>query len=55
MKKPAFTRTSPSPRYRRLLEQYQVMHTEGDQHNGLSPENTFPGQSLPAQAPISAA
>jgi hypothetical protein len=46
-----FSRASPSPRYRRLLEQYHLMHTQGDTRLGLSPENTFPGQSLPPQAP----
>jgi len=49
--KAAYSRASPSPRYRRLLEQYHLMHTQGDQRHGLSPENTFPGQSLPPQAP----
>jgi hypothetical protein len=49
--KAKFSRASPSPRYRRLIEQYQMMHTEGDVRSGLSPENTFPGQSLPPQAP----
>jgi len=47
----AFTRASPSPRYRRLLEQYQLMHTQGEIHLGIPPEQTFPGQSLPPQAP----
>jgi hypothetical protein len=46
-----YTRTSPSPRYRRLVEQYQLMHLHGDQHLGIAPENTFPGQSLPKEAP----
>lgn len=49
--KASYTRSSPSPRYRRLLEQYQLLHTQGDLRSGLSPENTFPGQSLPPQAP----
>jgi hypothetical protein len=46
-----FSRASPSPRYRRLLEQYQQMHLLGDQHTGAPPEETFPGASLPRQAP----
>jgi hypothetical protein len=46
-----FSRASPSPRYRRLLEQYQLMHTQGDARLGIAPENMFPGQSLPPQAP----
>ena len=46
-----YTRAAPSPRYRRLIEQYQQMHLLGDQHTGLPPERTFPGESLPRQAP----
>jgi hypothetical protein len=49
--KTAFTRASPSPRYRRLIEQYQLMHTQGEIHLGIPPDQTFPGQSLPPQAP----
>jgi hypothetical protein len=48
---PKFSRASPSPRYRRLLEQYQSLHLNGEPHLGLSPERTYPGRSLPAQAP----
>jgi hypothetical protein len=51
MKTPAFTRASPSRRYRRLIEQYQLMHTQGETRLGIPPELTFPGQSLPPQAP----
>jgi hypothetical protein len=51
MAKTAFSRASPSPRYRRLIEQYQLMHTQGEIHLGIPPERTFPGQSLPPQAP----
>jgi len=46
-----FTRASPSPRYRKLIEQYQMMHTQGEIHLGIPPDKTFPGQSLPPQAP----
>jgi len=46
-----FSRASPSPRYRRLIEQYQHMHLHGDQRHGTPPEGTFPGASLPRQAP----
>jgi hypothetical protein len=46
-----FTRASPSPRYRKLIEQYQTMHTQGEVHLGIPPDKTFPGQSLPPQAP----
>jgi hypothetical protein len=49
--KEKFTRASPSPRYRRLIEQYQLMHTQGEIHLGIPPDQTFPGQSLPPQAP----
>ena len=51
MSQQKYTRASPSPRYRRLLEQYQQMHLLGDQHTGAPPEQTFPGESLPRQAP----
>src|SRR5688572_6699810 len=46
-----YTRQAPSPRYRRLIEQYQLMHTQGEVHLGIPPEQTFPGKSLPKQAP----
>jgi hypothetical protein len=46
-----YTRSAPSPRYRRLIEQYQLMHVNGETHLGIPPENTFPGQSLPKEAP----
>ena len=46
-----FTRASPSPRYRRLLEQYRLMHVNGETHLGIPPEQTFPGMSLPKEAP----
>jgi hypothetical protein len=45
-----YGRASPSPRYRRLIEQYQLMHLHGEQHLGIPPEQTFPGSSLPRQA-----
>jgi hypothetical protein len=46
-----YTRVAPSPRYRRLVEQYQLMHLHGETHLGIPPEQTFPGQSLPKEAP----
>ena len=49
--KPHYTRASPSPRYRRLVQQYELMHAEGEVHLGIPPEATFTGQSLPPQAP----
>jgi hypothetical protein len=45
-----YTRQSPSPRYRRLIEQYRMLHTEGEKHLGIPPEKTFDGRSLPMQA-----
>lgn len=45
-----YTRTAPSPRYRRLVEQYQLMHLQGETHLGIPPEQTFPGASLPKEA-----
>ena len=48
--KAKYTRASPSPRYRRLVEQYRMLHENGEQHLGIPPERTFAGQSLPPQA-----
>jgi len=48
--KVAYTRASPSPRYRALLEQYRHIHEHGEPHLGIAPEDTFPGESLPLQA-----
>jgi hypothetical protein len=45
-----YTRAAPSPRYRRLIEQYQLMHLYGETHLGIPPEQTFPGASLPKEA-----
>jgi hypothetical protein len=47
---PKYSRTSPSPRYRRLIEQYRMMHLQGQTHLGIPPERTFPGESLPKEA-----
>jgi len=46
-----YSRSAPSPRYRRLLQQYEHMHLHGEAHLGIPPERTFPGQSLPPEAP----
>jgi len=49
------SRANPSPRYRELLEQYRRMHEEGEQHQKLLPEDTYPGKSLNEHvAPIKA-
>jgi hypothetical protein len=45
-----FSRSAPSPRYRRLLQQYELMHLQGEKFLGIPPERTFPGESLPKQA-----
>jgi hypothetical protein len=45
-----FSRAAPSSRYRRLVEQYQLMHLQGETHLGIPPEQTFPGESLPKEA-----
>jgi hypothetical protein len=47
----SYSRAAPSPRYRRLLEQYRLMHENGEIHLGIPPEQTFSGESLPRQAP----
>jgi hypothetical protein len=48
--KSGYSRAAPSPRYRRLIQQYQLMHAEGDRRLGIPPQLTFAGQSLPRQA-----
>jgi hypothetical protein len=48
--KPSYSRAAPSPRYRRLVAQYELMHSQGETHLGIPPEATFTGQSLPPQA-----
>jgi hypothetical protein len=45
-----FSRAAPSPRYRRLVDQYKLMHLQGETHLGIPPEKTFPGASLPKEA-----
>jgi len=50
MKAARFSRATPSPRYRRLLEQYRLMRLHGETHLGIPPEMTFPGASLPKEA-----
>jgi len=48
--KAKYTRQFPSPRYRQLVEQYRIMHVEGEKFLGIPPERTFPGSSLAPQA-----
>lgn len=45
-----YSRACPSPRYQMLLEQYRLMHEQGEPQLGIPPEKTFPGISLPPQA-----
>jgi len=46
-----YSRSSPSPRYLELTRLYAQMHVEGERFLGAPPERTFPGKSLPPQAP----
>ena len=46
----AYSRTTPSPRYRELLTQYVQMHVHGEQFRHIPAEQTFAGQSLPRHA-----
>ncbi len=46
----SFSRSNPSPRYHHLIKQYQTMHVEGEKSLGITPQNTFSGQSLIPQA-----
>lgn len=46
-----YSRTSPSPRYRALLDMYGKLHREGEPDLGIDAEATFDGRSLPAHAP----
>lgn len=48
--KTAYTRSSPSPRYRALLDAYRQMHAQGEPHLGIAAQDTFPGKSLARQA-----
>ncbi len=44
------SREAPSPRYRRLIEQYRLLHEHGEKHLGIPADETFAGQSLLRQA-----
>ena len=46
---PAYTRTSPSARYREMMGLYARMHREGETQLGSPAELTFPGSSRAAQ------
>lgn len=47
----SYNRSNPSSRYKDLMVQYNSMHREGEKFLGLPAEETFPGHSLPPQAP----
>jgi len=42
----SYSRSQPSPRYAKLMAQYQDMHRHGDKLNNLTAEQTFQGVSL---------
>jgi hypothetical protein len=46
----SYSRQTPSPRYRALLEMYQNMHLHGETFMGIAPERTFDGRSLRKEA-----
>src|SRR5687767_12927429 len=48
---PKYSRKAPSPRYRRLIEQYRLLPEHGERKPGIAAERPFAGQSLPRQAP----
>lgn len=41
-----YSRAAPSPRYLELRDFYRIMHEKGETFLGMSPEATFPGESL---------
>lgn len=41
-----YSRSQPSKRYLELLEQYRLLHNEGEKNLGLSSAETYPGISL---------
>lgn len=45
------SRENPSPRYLELVRLYREMHEKGETFLQIKPEDTFPGLSLPVQAP----
>ncbi len=47
-----YSRENPSPRYRELVRQYQLMHQQGDVHSGMPAEHTFAGRSVLSHAKI---
>jgi hypothetical protein len=47
---PPYTRDNPSARFRELVEQYRLMHRDGDPRKGIPAAQMFDGRSLPRQA-----
>ncbi len=41
-----YSRQNPSPRYDELLEEYKVMHSQGDSAQGITAEKMYAGHSL---------
>ena len=46
-----YTRENPSPRYLELTSMYREMHLKGEKFLNIPADKTFPGLSLPPQAP----
>ena len=47
-----YDRDNPSPEYREMVEMYETLHIEGEQSEGKSAEETFPGKMLIKHAPF---
>jgi hypothetical protein len=47
-----YDRDNPSPEYREMVEMYETLHIEGEQTEGKSAEETFPGKMLIKHAPF---
>ena len=47
-----YDRENPSPEYREMIEMYETLHNEGEQTEGKTAEETFPGKMLIKHAPF---
>lgn len=47
-----YDRENPSPEYRAMIEMYETLHNEGEQTEGKTAEETFPGKMLIKHAPF---
>ncbi len=45
-----YSRKNPSLVYKTLISQYEKLHVEGDPQRGKSPDQIYPGNSLPVHA-----